>query len=82
MTSQPNQESTMNNQIANTEIRALDDAELNMISGGGDFFSVFQNIEKNIRNQIAQIAQRDSALAALGAMDPFSGGPGKSHYSR
>jgi hypothetical protein len=86
MTSQTNQESNMSNQIANTEIRALDDAELDMIAGGnglfGNIFSTIQKAEKNILSEITQIAQHNSAMAFLGSMDTMSGGPGKSHYSR
>jgi hypothetical protein len=35
----------MNNQIASTEIRALDDAELDMIAGGSLFGNIVHGVE-------------------------------------
>jgi hypothetical protein len=47
MISQLNQESTMTTEIANTEIRALDDAELDVVAGGSFINNLLHDVYKS-----------------------------------
>jgi hypothetical protein len=71
MTSQPNQESTMHNQIANTEIRALSDDEMNEVSGGTNPWARTLQLEAS-NPGFRQALQRFEGLAELGRMRPLS----------
>ena len=58
----------MNNQIANTEIRALDEAELDMVAGGSLFGHIVHAVE-HVASSVVHTVENVATNAAYGAFN-------------